>query len=511
MIYRSLVVYGVRYFTAPFIIVRGYRMKLLAICLTGHDHNVSYYDGTCYRFHKFERSKQIKRYRFSHIDTYEREIESLWNISINTDIDEIAYTCMRPVDFINVPATRVDHHLAHALSVNPLIDKTPDISFVIDGQGDGKTWSVIKGNNTIKYATIEHGSIGWGTRDAGMKVGIKYNDHLNDRNDIAGKLMGLISYGSVDEGYLQILRRYGMYDMNEIFNYDNWVSYKKDVLVAELTKLDWAKTISDRTQEMIIDFFHEHAQPDDVISYSGGVAQNVVWNTELKKHFKNLYIAPHSSDEGLSIGCMEWLRQKYDLPSFDMSSFPYIQTDVAPEDTPSDETILFAATELSKGKIIAWYQGHGEMGPRALGNRSILMDPRIPNGKEVINKIKNRENYRPFGASVLEEHARNYFDIDWKDPYMLYVCRVKQNNMPAITHIDGTCRIQTVGDNNVHFRKLLKKFHEITGCPVLLNTSLNIAGKPIAGYPDNALELLANSSLDYAIIGNGIHKKENCE
>lgn len=166
-----------------------------------------------------------------------------------------------------------------------------------------------------------------------------------------------------------------------------------------------------------------------------------------------------------------------------------------------------AAKLLSEQKVIGWYQGNGEIGPRALGNRSILMDPRIPNGKEIINRIKKRENYRPFGASVLEEYSKYYFDMDWEDPYMLYFAPVIVSNMSSITHIDGTCRVQTVSKNNTLFRKLLERFYELTNCPVLLNTSLNIAGKPLAAHPKDAITLFNDSSIDAMIIGEQVIKK----
>ena len=167
-----------------------------------------------------------------------------------------------------------------------------------------------------------------------------------------------------------------------------------------------------------------------------------------------------------------------------------------------------AANLLSQQKVIGWYQGHGEIGPRALGNRSILMDPRVPDGKRIVNLIKKRENYRPFGASVLEEYAKDYFDILWPDPYMLYFFEVKVSYLKSITHIDGTCRVQTVSKrDNPLFRKLLERFYEITGCPVLLNTSLNVAGKPLAAYPRDAMELFNNSSIDAMIVGEQVYKK----
>ena len=154
---------------------------------------------------------------------------------------------------------------------------------------------------------------------------------------------------------------------------------------------------------------------------------------------------------------------------------------------------------------MAWYQGNGEVGPRALGNRSILLDPRIPNGKDIINTVKNREHYRPFGASVLSEFKKEYFDLDFENPYMLYVGKCQKENLKSITHVDGTCRVQTV--NTGVFRQLLQEFHAITGCPVLLNTSLNNAGKPIASTVASAMLEFNNGLIDVFIHGDKIYEK----
>lgn len=474
-------------------------MKLLGISLTAHDHSVAYYDGIKVRFHKFERTKEIKRYRFHSFSKFDEEIRNLWNVSIS-DMDDVAscFSCLFNNSF---KPNIIPHHYAHALSVYPLIGRKPDLSIVVDGFGDGKTWSVFKDDKWINYGTLKEGSIGNGIRDSGILLGIKYQV----LQDIAGKVMALQTYGHVDEDYLAILRKHDMNNLNYLFSFENWKTFKGSDFLSELTKLNWLTTIHTRIEELLLELFHKFASPNDIIGYSGGVAQNVVWNTTLKKHFKNLYIPPHSCDEGLSLGCLEWLRQKHNLPVFDMTGFPYIQNDVAPSDEATDETIRTVAKFLSEGKTVGWYQGHGEVGPRALGNRSILMDPRISDGKEIINRIKNRESYRPFGASILKEHANEYFDMVCEDEYMLYTCRVKINTLPAITHIDESCRVQTVDEKNPIFRKLLTEFNNITGCPLLLNTSLNLAGKPIAGNPQNAIDLLKNTSLDCAVIGDDIH------
>lgn len=154
-------------------------------------------------------------------------------------------------------------------------------------------------------------------------------------------------------------------------------------------------------------------------------------------------------------------------------------------------------------KIGAIHQGRSEVGPRALGNRSILFDPRIPNGKDIVNTVKKRESFRPFAGSVLEEHAGRWFDMIGlkSSPYMTFNLRVKENMqdyIPAITHVDGTCRIQTVNkEENFHYYNLIKTFYINTKVPILLNTSFNLAGDPIVETVKQAMTSLEKSDLYY--------------
>jgi carbamoyltransferase len=341
--------------------------------------------------------------------------------------------------------------------------------------------------------------------EAGKLLGVNFG-HVSD---IAGKVMGMQSYGNIDKGYLTRLKEYDILSINEVFNVDNWVNYHQDSLIANHKMLDWIATVHERVGEILVDFFYQYCKKDDVIFYSGGVAQNVIWNTKLLKEFPNLVIPPHSTDEGLSLGALEWLRIKNYLPKFTLPKFPFVQSDTAPEDKPSLEMIKEVARLLSLGNTVAWYQGNGEIGPRALGNRSILMHPNM--AKTKINAIKRRENYRPFGASILREHMNDYFIDDIDNPYMLYVSELFGPNVNAIRHVDDTCRVQTVNKNSGSFRLLLEEFYKLSGYPILLNTSLNLAGKPIAGHMESAKELFKNSELDCLAIGNGIYLKVDNE
>ena len=148
-----------------------------------------------------------------------------------------------------------------------------------------------------------------------------------------------------------------------------------------------------------------------------------------------------------------------------------------------------------------------ELGPRTLGNRSILADPRDEKMKNIVNeKIKHRELFRPFAPSVLEEHASEYFELDTSSPYMSLVAKVKKpESIPAVTHIDGTARIQTVSRNvNPLFYNLINEFFKITDVPVLLNTSMNVKGEPIVNTPEEAFNMILKTDLDYLVMGNYI-------
>lgn len=512
-------------------------MKLLAISLPNHDTNVTYFDGSKITHLKLERLQCIKRYNTSHFFLIEDQLKRYLNLEFK-DVDEIVFDWdtvtadnyglrskeINPEYFdffdsyyennqlyfemddgfkkiIGVNHDKVyhiTHHYAHSLCGWMLMNRRPDISFVLDGYGDNRSWSIFRKDELVEKGIVSNGSIGNQMEQVGEYLNIKSANLV----DHAGKVMGLQSYGNIDYDYLNILRTYDIKDINTIFSTDLWARYRGDYLVNILSPLDWIKTVHFRVGELLVDFFKQYAKKDELIFYSGGVAQNVIWNTELKKEFPNLIIPPHSGDEGTSFGGIEFLRIKNNLPQFELPNFPYVQTDQSPTTNPSDDTIRIAAELLAEGKAIAWYQGNGEIGPRALGNRSILLDPRIPNGKQRMNQIKRRENYRPFGASILEEYAKEYFDMDWNDEYMLYVGKTVKKDLQSITHVDGTCRVQTVGDKNPVFRKLLEQFYDITGCPVLLNTSMNLAGMPMAGFSGIPKQLFYITNIDAVFSGD---------
>ena len=242
---------------------------------------------------------------------------------------------------------------------------------------------------------------------------------------------------------------------------------------------------------------------------SGGCALNCVANYKLLKSLPedvNLYVEPVSDDSGVGLGGAYCLT---DTDNFKLESlylggqleYDYellgnneIEYDVEPENV---------AEIISNGNIVAIAQGRSEIGPRALGNRSILFDPRVKNGKDIVNEVKNREYFRPFAGTVLKEYARDWFDMDRLDesPFMMYAVDVlpdKIDLIPSIVHVDGTCRIQTVtSEQNKNYYNLITEFYKLTGVPILFNTSFNLAGDTMVETIDDAFYTLRSSQINY--------------
>jgi len=161
---------------------------------------------------------------------------------------------------------------------------------------------------------------------------------------------------------------------------------------------------------------------------------------------------------------------------------------------------------------VGWFQGRMEWGPRALGNRSILGDPREANMKDILNeKIKHRESFRPFAPSILEEYISEFFDLDIPSPYMLLVAKVKKPDIiPAVTHVDGTGRLQSVSKNsNPLYYDLINEFFKLTHVPVIVNTSMNVMGEPIVNSPEQAYNMLLKTNMDYLVMGNYLVPRNN--
>lgn len=497
-------------------------MKFLGIKIGDHDSNFSLSDGSKVFYHKSEREKQIKHFGSTDPLIWIKTLkdwgyspkdldaicvvsdEELYRESLDESLNYHLINSEYWFPGIKCPVFRLDHHLAHALSVWPITDVMPNFSFVFDGDGDfGRCFSVFKGTKLIYSRSVEETqSFGQILENVGILIGVEGN-----RLDISGKLMALKSFGVVDEQYKKLFDVFNLETIHKFFDITMWETITQTEF--KDSYLNYLSTIHHFADLKFPEFFKKFVNDNELISFTGGVAQNSVLNSSIQKKFKNCIIPPHASDDGLSLGCLEFLRIKFNQNDFDKTGFPFWQNDLSIEN-PSEKSIKEVAELLSQGKIVGWHQGKGEVGPRALGNRSILMDPRIINGKEILNnKVKHRENYRPFGCSILKEHVGEYFEMNFESPYMLHVSKIKKTAklIPSVTHVDNTCRIHTVDENNIYYFKLLQQFNEITGCPLLLNTSLNDNNKPISSSEKDSINFFKNSELDALCVGDKIFKK----
>ena len=497
-------------------------MKLLGLRLCAHDSNVTYYDGEHLKYKSFERDFQHKHFGFNGIYGWTRILEE-WNVkpwfvdAIAIVLDshvhnEIQYDPQKLTEVIEIPVFRdlgfrcpihrIDHHYAHSLSFWPMGVK-PTINFVFDGFGDDWMYrSVWRGDKLIDSCKsngqniMNSSSFGFIMSHLGAILNMK-GDYL----DHAGKVMALKAFGEHNSDVTSVSH---IDDLDKLWDFmvlDQHINDQQYIM-------DYIHTAHEETEKIYLKHFREFIKPDDIVGYSGGIAQNTIINKVLRDSIPNLVIPPHANDQGLSIGAIEYLRKEYNLMALPKEGFPFMQDDEAPP-RPSTKTIKYTAELLAQGQIVGWYQGHGEIGPRALGNRSILMNPFDPQGKDWINaKVKHREPFRPFGASVLEEKVSQYFYWNGPSPYMLYVMDVLEpDRFPPITHADGTCRVNTVSPEQEDYYMLLKEYEKLTGVPVLLNTSLNNGGRPIAGRIADALELYYKTDLDTLVVGDEIKNK----
>ena len=333
----------------------------------------------------------------------------------------------------------------------------------------------------------------------------------------AGKIMGLASYGKENKDIPPIY-------VNGVINNSLFVIQNKSLHNITLNwngtsfqeKADFAYALQKETQEHMCDYIQAMVKKSGIntVCLTGGYFLNCVANAYIRKTLKDieLYVEPISSDAGTSIGTSKFLhhsitgdciirKQKtiyYGLThSYTQNNIQELAYDLnVIKVTPQE-----VAQKIKENNIVCLYQGRSENGPRALGNRSMLYNPCDPNGKDFVNTIKRREHFRPFAGTVLLEYANEYFDmLDMKEsPFMIYALDVKQpEKIPAITHINNTCRIQTVTqEQNKHYYNLINEFYNLTGVPILFNTSFNLAGDPIVETLEDAIQVIRKTSIKY--------------
>jgi carbamoyltransferase len=358
----------------------------------------------------------------------------------------------------------------------------------------------------------------------------------------AGKTMGLFPYGKPNDKIPTIYNdgNGGMwktadrnviiptYPNGAVVNEGRYEFLKTPEEFDDLTLLenrrDIAYAIQTESQQMVLDLIRKAVDMsgNKNVVISGGYGLNCVANywylEQLKDEGINLFVEPVSNDAGTALGAALMVYHKKTEDAIIRPRIENLYT--GPEYMYSIEEIIatsekYQATKLSHAdekdivklitekNIVALFQGRSEAGPRALGNRSILYDPRDPNGKDHVNTIKRREYFRPFAGSILAEHVHDWFDLRGMDdsPFMMYAVNCRdgvEEKIPAIIHVDGTCRIQTVTEEqNKNYYNLILEFYNQTGCPIIFNTSFNLGGEPLVETLDDALRTLSNSKIEY--------------
>jgi len=264
---------------------------------------------------------------------------------------------------------------------------------------------------------------------------------------------------------------------------------------------------------------------EENICLAGGSFLNVLGNSCLKKLGLDIHIPPCTNDVGLHFGAACYgahqHHQEVVLPkNIALLGREYNDEEIEKEIKEYDyhkfesigEVCKFTTSQLAQNKIIAWFQNRSEFGARALGSRSLLMNPSPKENKDIMNhRVKHREYWRPFAGIILEEHLSEYFEEDYISPYMLYSLTVKEDKIPeiaAITHEDKTCRIQTITeDYQPETTQLLREYYDLTGIPVVLNTSFNDNGEPIVESPKDAVNAFNNLDIDFLVMGTYVVRK----
>ena len=484
-------------------------------------------------------------------------IKKLINFRKKLFVDNDLYNFLKKNNFKG-KFINVEHHLSHIASSYLVSGFEDSIGLSIDGFGDFTSTAsyICKKNNIkkIKRVIFPH-SLGILYQSLTQFLGFKnYGDEY--------KVMGLASYGKPtykeqfselinynEENYFKLNLNYFTHHNNPNFSFkfkkgipyfENLFSEKfyeifgENFRSNEITEEHYnlASTLQFVFEDIVFKILNNLYEKFQIsnLCLAGGCALNSRFNGKIleKTKFKNIFIQPNASDGGGSAGAALYISsikdKKFQNINFDNAylgtrySNDYIKKNIINnrvkdsnfkyEFMEEDELNLFVSNRLANAEIVGWFKGKCEWGPRALGNRSILADPRNPNIKDIINeKIKRRESFRPFAPAVIEEKANEYFDIHHSSPHMLFVVDAKngiKTALPAVVHVDNTCRVQTVSqNNNIIFYNLLKKFEKISKIPVLLNTSFN-ENEPIVQKPEEAFNCFERTKMDCLILENWV-------
>lgn len=447
------------------------------------------------------------------------------------------------------PIEYVEHHISHAAS-SFYYSGIPEAAIMtVDGVGEWNTttYGVGKENRIELFDRVDFpDSIGLFYAALTAFLGFRVNSGEY-------KVMGMAPYG--DPLYVDQLKKMisykgnGKFELNmEYYDFIRGEKMYSEKLIellgipprvpeSELSKCykDVACSLQVVTEEILVqiaDYIYKKTKCKH-LCMAGGVALNCVANGSILKRtlFEDIFVQPAAGDAGGCLGAAAevYLRMTNRTGKIEPINQVYYGEEYSDEiiknllDTTSmkyedysekkEELLVRTAELMSEGYVIGWFQGRMEFGPRALGSRSIIADPRGTDMRDRINSmVKKREAFRPFAPSVLESKMREHFELDTESPYMLLVCQVHSPlDLPAITHVNGSARVQSVKqETNALYHDLIQAFDKQTGCPIILNTSFNVRGEPIVMTPVDALACFINTKIDCLVIGNFIiQRKQN--
>ena len=504
-------------------------------------HSVAFYDKPVLKFERLLDNyiTVSPRGLFSFLDTIPKWLHKrLW---IKNDITKSLKGFKGDIIF-------PEHHMSHAAHTFYTSPFDESAILTVDGVGEWTTASFgYAKNNSIKLTN----DIRWP-----HSLGLFYSAFTYflgfQVNEGEYKLMGLSAYGKpkyydlildnlIDvkkDGSIHLDMSYFAFHYDKVMTNDLFaklfgISPRKKDEKAEQIHFDIGasaqKILEDILLKMVNHVYEKFKMKN--LCLGGGVALNGVANYRILKEssFDNVHIPPSPGDGGSAVGCAQYLyyihHNNQRIVEKDMGKTirenVYVGTSyydekitefldskkISYEKLERIELLKKVAQLIADGNIVGWYQGKMEWGPRALGCRSILADPRKAEMKDILNeKIKHRESFRPFAPSILEEYVSEYFEIDRSSPYMLIVVPVKKpEKIPAVTHVDGTGRLQTVNkDANPLYYDLISEFYKITGIPVIINTSMNVMGEPIVNTPEQAYQMIVKTDMDCIAMGNNL-------
>ena len=515
-------------------------MKNLVSIFAGHDANVSFYNAKTDEYYTIEVERLVKkRYFRLHEDNtpeYQKEILTLcreiaeedWGIEndyeavlVSTDGYIQPPSTLKEVFNTENVRTIARHHETHAASAFYMSPFEEALVVSYDGGGDDGHFNVYTANKKgIKLLEKVPSDFGGGYLLCGSMIR-EVAEKSRHQLALSGKMMGLCAYGNViqehvpafamfffNRDYKQLAERTGL----PLKNLDNpWDNPLENWVFEGQEGYDIAAT-AQRAFEVAFFSVLDRYDNDVPLVLTGGCALNVLVNEQLKTHTnRQIYVPPNPHDGSLSLGHMFLYKKPEKSVNITYAGLPLTDKELFPEYIDKYNARKIDKKELAQlikdGNIIGLVYGDSEVGPRALGNRSIVCDPNIREMKDILNaKVKFREWYRPFAPFCKKEDAPKYFESRNFDnlEYMSYAPKVKDEyveKLPSITHIDNTARLQTVTEeSHAEFYELLTEFGKISETNVLLNTSFNIRGYPILSSIEDALYALNNTQMDYVVI-----------